>query len=216
MNRKFKEIMKHYVIQISLRQGNLAICLRKSDFFCSGSTDSKRRVTTASHVMLIVTWSFEMDESWLRYRISLIFCCAGGKESTARCRVLWTRSAMSAWRPPEACPWAGYTQRYSDVQTVHWKSLKQYAYADLASAWAMTRRRSRKYPRNVDAATRCSSVCPHTWPGLYCNPQFANVFVSSAFYVGNATSSFLFPSSFQMLLILFALNNIINMMFSHW
>ena len=38
--------------------------------------------------------------------------------------------------------------------------------ADLASAWAMTRRRPREYRRKVDEATRCSGVCPHTRPDL--------------------------------------------------
>ena len=32
--------------------------------------------------------------------------------------------------------------------------------AGLVSAWAMARRRPRDYRRKVDAATRCSSVCP--------------------------------------------------------
>ena len=34
--------------------------------------------------------------------------------------------------------------------------------AGLASAWAMARRRPKEYRRKVDAATRCSGVCPHT------------------------------------------------------
>ena len=38
--------------------------------------------------------------------------------------------------------------------------------AGLASAWAMARRRPKEYRRKVDAATRCSGVCPHTWPDL--------------------------------------------------
>ena len=32
----------------------------------------------------------------------------------------------------------------------------------LASDWAMARRRPMEYRRKVDAATRCSGVCPHT------------------------------------------------------
>ena len=36
----------------------------------------------------------------------------------------------------------------------------------LASAWAMARRRPRMYRHEADAATRCSGICPHTWPGL--------------------------------------------------
>ena len=39
--------------------------------------------------------------------------------------------------------------------------LKDAGKAGLASAWAMARRRSREYRRKVDAATRCSGVCPH-------------------------------------------------------
>ena len=31
-----------------------------------------------------------------------------------------------------------------------------------ASAWTMARRRLKEYRREVDAATRCSGVCPHT------------------------------------------------------
>ena len=31
-----------------------------------------------------------------------------------------------------------------------------------ASTWAMARRRPKEYRRKVDAATRCSGVCPYT------------------------------------------------------
>ena len=31
--------------------------------------------------------------------------------------------------------------------------------------WVMARRRPKVYRRQVDAATRCSGVCPHTWTG---------------------------------------------------
>ena len=34
--------------------------------------------------------------------------------------------------------------------------------AGLASDWAMARRRPKEHRRKVDAATRCSAVCPHT------------------------------------------------------
>ena len=34
--------------------------------------------------------------------------------------------------------------------------------AGLPSAWAMARRRPKEYSRKVDAATRCSGVCPHS------------------------------------------------------
>ena len=38
--------------------------------------------------------------------------------------------------------------------------LKDAGLAGLASAWAMARRRTKEYRRKVDAATRCSGVCP--------------------------------------------------------
>ena len=41
--------------------------------------------------------------------------------------------------------------------------LKDMGVAGPASAWAMARQRSKEYCREVDAATRCSGVCPHTW-----------------------------------------------------
>ena len=40
--------------------------------------------------------------------------------------------------------------------------LKDTGMAGLASAWAIARRSPREYRRKVDAATRCSGVCPHT------------------------------------------------------
>ena len=40
--------------------------------------------------------------------------------------------------------------------------LKDTGLAGLASAWAMARRRQKKYRRKVDAATRCSGVFLHT------------------------------------------------------
>ena len=40
--------------------------------------------------------------------------------------------------------------------------LKYAGMAGLASAWVMARRRPKEYRRKVDAATRCSGVCPHT------------------------------------------------------
>ena len=40
--------------------------------------------------------------------------------------------------------------------------LKDMGMADLASAWAMARRRTKEYRHKVDAATRCSGACPHT------------------------------------------------------
>ena len=38
--------------------------------------------------------------------------------------------------------------------------LKDTGMAGLASAWVMARRRPKEYRRKVDAATRCSCVCP--------------------------------------------------------
>ena len=40
--------------------------------------------------------------------------------------------------------------------------LKDAGMTGLASAWAMAKRRTKEYRRKVDAATRCSGVCPHT------------------------------------------------------
>ena len=40
--------------------------------------------------------------------------------------------------------------------------LKYTGMAGLASAWAMAKRRPKEYRLKVDAATRCSAVCPHT------------------------------------------------------
>ena len=39
--------------------------------------------------------------------------------------------------------------------------LKDTGMAGLASAWAMATRMPKEYYRKVDAATRCSGVCPH-------------------------------------------------------
>ena len=44
--------------------------------------------------------------------------------------------------------------------------LRDIGMTGLASAWAMASRRTKEYRRKVDAATRCSGVCPHTWPDL--------------------------------------------------
>ena len=41
-------------------------------------------------------------------------------------------------------------------------NLKDMDMTGLASALAMARRRLKEYRRKVDAATRCSGVCPHT------------------------------------------------------
>ena len=44
--------------------------------------------------------------------------------------------------------------------------LKHTGMTGLASSWATARRRPKEYRRKVDAATRCSGVCPHTLPDL--------------------------------------------------
>ena len=52
----------------------------------------------------------------------------------------------------------GYRLRLRQVEFY----LKDAGMAGLESAWAMARRRPEEYRRKVDAATRCSGVCPHT------------------------------------------------------
>ena len=53
---------------------------------------------------------------------------------------------------PGVCLGDGQTEAY----------LKDIGMTGLASAWAMARRRTKEYRHKVDAATRCSGVCPHT------------------------------------------------------
>ena len=53
---------------------------------------------------------------------------------------------------PGVCLGDGQTEAY----------VKDMGMTDLASAWAMARRRTKEYRRKVEAATRCSGVCPHT------------------------------------------------------
>ena len=53
---------------------------------------------------------------------------------------------------PSVCLGDGQTEAY----------LKDMGKAGLASAWAMARRRLKAYRRKVNAATRCSGVCPLT------------------------------------------------------
>ena len=52
----------------------------------------------------------------------------------------------------------------SDGQTEAY--LEDMDMTGLVSAWAMARRRLKEYRHKVDAATRCSRVCPHTCPDL--------------------------------------------------
>ena len=53
---------------------------------------------------------------------------------------------------PVVCVGDGQTEAY----------LKDMDMTGLASVWAMDRRRPKEYCCKVDAATRCSGVCPHT------------------------------------------------------
>ena len=53
--------------------------------------------------------------------------------------------------------------------------LKAAGMAGLASAWAMARRRPKEYRLKVDAAKRCSGVCPHTLPDLKFYNHITNV-----------------------------------------
>ena len=59
-----------------------------------------------------------------------------------------------------SCDLSGPCRGWRQVETY----LKDMGMAGLASVLAMARRR--EYRRKVDAATRCSGVCPHTWPDL--------------------------------------------------
>ena len=46
------------------------------------------------------------------------------------------------------------------LQALYILILRYTGMTGLASAWAMARRRPSEYRRKVDAATRCSGVCP--------------------------------------------------------
>ena len=61
----------------------------------------------------------------------------------------------SGWTMPRGRPHASF---FRQVEAY----LKDTGMTGLASAWAMVRRRPKEYRRKVDAATRCSDVCPHT------------------------------------------------------
>ena len=56
---------------------------------------------------------------------------------------------------PTGCPHAPWLRQVESY-------LKDTGVAGLVSVWAMARRRPREFRRKVDAATRCSGVCPHT------------------------------------------------------
>ena len=57
-----------------------------------------------------------------------------------------------------AGPMPGPARRLGDGQTESYP--KDMSMTGLASAWAMARGRSKDYRRKVDAASRCSGVCP--------------------------------------------------------
>ena len=76
---------------------------------------------------------------------------------------------MTAWRLPGRWPDGGLSEEYGhdgpgvclgDGQTEAY--LKDMGMTGLTSAWAMARRRLKEYRRKVDAATRCSGICPNT------------------------------------------------------
>ena len=60
----------------------------------------------------------------------------------------------------EGCGHGGPGVYLGDGQTEAY--LENAGMAGLASAWATARRRPKEYRHKVDAATRCSGVCPHT------------------------------------------------------
>ena len=60
----------------------------------------------------------------------------------------------------DPCGWGG--QQASWLRQIE-SYLRDTGMAGLACAWAMDRRRPKEYRRQVDTATRCSGVCPHTW-----------------------------------------------------
>ena len=59
------------------------------------------------------------------------------------------------WSMPRGRPHASWLREVESY-------LKDMVMVDLASVWAMARRRPKVYRRKVDAATCCSGVCPHT------------------------------------------------------
>ena len=76
-------------------------------------------------------------------------------------RILSSRDP-SGWSMSRGRPHASWLRQVESY-------LKDAGMAGLASAWAMARRRPKEYRRKEDAATRCSGVCPHTWPDLNFN-----------------------------------------------
>ena len=66
-------------------------------------------------------------------------------------------------REPRECRRPMSQPRASWLQQVE-QHLKEMGMGQ-ASAWGMARRRLLEYQRKVDAATRCSGACSHTFPG---------------------------------------------------
>ena len=73
--------------------------------------------------------------------------CSEGFRRILSCR------GPRGWSMPRVRPHASWLRQVESY-------LEDAGMTDLASAWAITRRRPREYRRN--ATTRCSGVCPHT------------------------------------------------------
>ena len=56
---------------------------------------------------------------------------------------------------PKGCPQASCLRQVESYLT-------DMGTTGLVTVWALARRRPKEYRRNVDAATRCSGVYPHT------------------------------------------------------
>ena len=69
--------------------------------------------------------------------------------------IITSPSDPRGWSMPRGRPHASWLRQVESY-------LKDAGMAGLASVWAMARRRPKEYRRKVDAATRCSRVCPHT------------------------------------------------------
>ena len=69
-------------------------------------------------------------------------------------RILFCRDPWG-WSMQRGRPHASWLRKMESY-------LKDAGMAGLASAWTMARQWPKKYRRKVDAATRCSGVCPHT------------------------------------------------------
>ena len=117
------------------------------------------RLTNARSAMVVDEWTTNEPASRVRQQPSLCqwrlapplrgvnadranYCRRDGCDPRG-----WT---MSRGRPHAS--WLRQVESY----------LKFAGMAGLASAWTMARRRPKEYRRKVDAATRCSCVCPHT------------------------------------------------------